>query len=84
MLPYAIQLCDGHVGGRMAKKIVAVNPVGAPPKPPELKAREKAVLMLTTSQFERLKDLSRDTNKPVSAILREALQEKHPKIFREK
>jgi hypothetical protein len=70
----------------MAKKqkIVSVNPVGAPPKPPELKAREKAVLMLTESQFERLKGLSRETEKSVSAILREALQAKHPKIFREK
>jgi hypothetical protein len=71
-------------GGCMAKKSVTVNPVGAPPKPPELKAREKAVLMLTTSQFERLKELSGETNKSVSAILREALHEKHPKIFREK
>ena len=70
----------------MAKKekIVAVNPVGAPSKPPELKAREKAVLMLTESQFERLKKLSRETGVPVSAILRHALQKKHPHIFEEK
>jgi Ribbon-helix-helix domain len=69
---------------KKAKKIVTVNPVGAPSKPPELKTRQKAVLMLTDSQFERLKELSRETGSAVSVILREALQAKHPKIFRDK
>jgi len=67
----------------MSKKSERIGP-GAPPKPPELKAREKAVLMLTESQFERLKELSAETGTSVSAILREALQEKHPKLFKEK
>jgi hypothetical protein len=60
---------------------VAKRQVGAQAKPPELRAREKAVLMLTESEFGRLKELSATTGTPVSAILRDCLYKSHPHIF---
>lgn len=68
----------------MAKKSVGLVRPGAPAKLREDKTSEKAVLMLTPSQFDRLKELSADIKLSVSAILREALMEKYPRIFKEK
>lgn len=66
----------------MAKKPDIRTRPGAPTKDPEDRTNEKAVLLLTRAQMEKLKEVSFETNLSVSAILREALAEKYPKIFK--